>query len=319
MKKYTILLMTLAGFLGLTLVGTNSYAQEKKKRKVKRESIRAERVTPEIREEISFVDAHVHLNDIDLQMRLMADHGISAAVIFWGRNSTNESLVEASRNYPSKLIPFVSVSPEREKYRRLWKNSDPKLLETLENHLKTGIFKGIGEISVTHFPAAGFPEADFSPISPMMKGILKLAEKYSVPINIHCEITRIGEFSELLTEFSNVEVIWAHGGYTPYFLAKRMLEEHPNLFYELSARTWLDHPRSPDYTIFKSNTEIWNQWLELVETNPNRFIVGTDASNHSMSSDTRKVKSVQLFLSQLSQETRKQVAEGNILRLTQDE
>jgi predicted TIM-barrel fold metal-dependent hydrolase len=46
----------------------------------------------------------------------------------------------------------------------------------------------------------------------------------------------------------DVQVIWAHGGYTPYFLARRLLERHPNLHYELSARTWRHHPRSPDYT-----------------------------------------------------------------------
>ena len=311
-NKFVVLFIFLILILGMT----NVIAQEKKKkRKVKRMRAVAERVAPENVPPTAFVDAHVHLNDIEMQLELMKKHKILQAVVFWGRNSTNESLLKATRDYSGKFIPFVSVSPERQKYRVFWKNKDLKLLETLEKQLKTGKFKGIGEISVAHFPGIGFPEADFSPTSPLMKGIMKLAEKYKVPINIHCEITRLQEFSKLLNEFKNVKVIWAHGGYTPYFLAKRMLENHPNLYYELSARTWLNHPRSSDYTIFKNNREIWKQWLDLVEEKPNRFLVGSDASHHSYKRDETKIKSVQLFLNQLNPKTRNQVASTNILSL----
>ena len=253
-------------FGGFFLSSATLFAQEKRqKRKLKQRRATAERATPEQITPIAFVDAHVHLNDIEMQLELMKRHKLPKAIVFWGRNSTNESLIKAALDHPDKFIPFVSVSPEREKYRNFWKRGDLNLLEALEKHLKTGKFKGIGEISVTHFPGLGFPEADFSPTSSMMKGMMKLAEKYAVPITIHCEITRVQEFSKLLSEFKNVKVIWAHGGYTPYFIAKRMLESHPNLYYELSARTWLNHPRSSDYTIFKSSSEIWIQWKNLVE------------------------------------------------------
>ncbi|MCI0487412.1 MAG: amidohydrolase [Blastocatellia bacterium] len=262
-----------------------------------------------------FVDAHVHLNDLNMQLELMKEFGSQRAIVFWGRNSDNESLLEAARLHPTKLIPFVSVSPERRDYRRLWQSEDPELLIILEGYLKTGAFKGIGEISVTHFPGRGFPEADFSPTSSSMKGIMKLAEKYRVPVNIHCEVTRIKEFSALLNEFKNVKVIWAHGGYTPHFLARRMLENHANLYYELSARTWLEHPRSPEYTIFRTDTEVWPQWLELIESIPDRFIIGTDASHHSYESERAKSESVQLLLKQLTPKTRTLVARNNILGL----
>lgn len=305
-------------FFGLFVSATNVISQEKRqKRKLKQRRAVAERVTPESIPRTAFVDAHVHLNDIKMQLELMKKYKIPQAIVFWGRNSTNESLIKAARDYPDKFIPFVSVSPEREKYRSFWKRNDLKLLATLEKQLKTEKFKGIGEISITHFPGFGFPEADFSPTSSLMKGIMKLAEKYKVPINIHCEITRLKEFSALLSEFKNVKVIWAHGGYTPYFLAKRILENHPNLYYELSARTWLNHPRSSDYTIFKSNSEVWKQWKDLVEENPTRFIVGSDVSHHSHTGDETKVKSVQLFLNQLSPKTKSQVAKKNILALVQ--
>ncbi|MCG8545424.1 MAG: amidohydrolase, partial [Alphaproteobacteria bacterium] len=122
-------------------------------------------------------------------------------------------------------------------------------------------------------------------------------------------------FERLLVAFPGVRVIWAHGGYTPYFLARRMIERHANLTYELSARTWLRHPRSPDYTIFRNETEVWPRWLALIEAHPTRFIVGTDGSQRNLDADGHKIDRVRLLLSQLTPETRALVATDNILRL----
>ena len=264
---------------------------------------------------LAFVDAHVHLNNPDMQLGLIEEYNLSKAIVFWGRDGDNETLMEATEAHPRRFIPFVSISPERSRYREYWQKEDTTLLAELEAYLQTGLFKGIGEISVTHFPSRGFPEADFDPLGVMMKGIMRLAARYSVPVTIHCEVTRLTAFSELLNAFPQVTVIWAHGGYTPYFLAKRMIERHPNLIYELSARTYLNHPRSPDYTIFRNANEIWPQWLDLIERNPERFIVGTDASHRRLESERYKIERVQLLLQQLTPETRRLVATENILQL----
>ena len=262
-----------------------------------------------------FIDAHVHLNDPAMQRALMAEYGISRAVVFWGRNSGNESVLAAAEAAPDLFIPFASVSPERRSYRASWAGDGQAMLAELASLLATGRFRGIGEVSPVHFPSAGFPEADFSPLSPAMLGIMALARRHDVPVMIHCEVTRITEFSELLERFSDVTVIWAHGGYTPLFLAERMLKRHPNLVYELSARTWPRHPRSPDYTIFRNEREVWPEWLSLIEAMPDRFIVGSDASHRSAASERVKIESVQRLLSQLSPVARKAVAEQNLIRL----
>lgn len=262
--------------------------------------------------ETTFADAHVHLNDPDMQLRLMREAGNELAVVFWGRNSDNERLARWAAEHPGRFVPFASISPERRKYRPFWDDSDVTLLTELEHLLQRGVYRGIGEISVAHFPARGFPEADYSPLHPLMRGIMDLARRFAVPVNIHCEITRIREFEQLLERYSDVTVIWAHGGYTPYFLAKRMLAEHPNLYYELSARTWQAHPRSPDYTILKDGENVWPRWLRLIEDNPRRFLVGTDASHHDLGRERRKLKSVQNLLQQLSPATRRRVAHENL-------
>jgi predicted TIM-barrel fold metal-dependent hydrolase len=152
-------------------------------------------------------------------------------------------------------------------------------------------------------------------MGPMMTGILALARKHRVPVMVHIELTRVKEFSQLLEAFNDVPVIWAHGGYTPLFIARRMLERHANLHYELSARTWPRHPRSPDYTILRDGKNVWPEWLELIESKPDRFIVGTDASHRSRESEHMKFDSVQSFLRQLSPATRDRVARANLLAL----
>ena len=264
---------------------------------------------------VPFVDAHVHLNDERMQLEMMQRCGAMRAVVFWGRKSDNESIADAVRRHPELFIAFASISPERTAYRKAWDMHDTALLRTLDELLASGRFKGIGEISVAHFPSAGFSETDYDPTGPMMDGILTLARQYRVPVMVHVELTRLKELSGLLEKFHDVPVIWAHGGYTPLFIARRMLERHPNLYYELSARTWPRHPRSPDYTILRDGKTVWPEWLQLIESKADRFIVGTDASHRSRESELMKCDSVQTFLRQLSPVTQERVARTNLLRI----
>jgi len=264
---------------------------------------------------VPFVDAHVHLNDVAMQIDLMARYRAERAVVFWGRASDNESIAASAARHPDRFIGFASISPERAAYRRQWDVDDAALLRSLDELLASGRFRGIGEISVTHFPSPGFAETDYDPAGRTMTGILALARKHAVPVLVHAEWTRIDALSTLLASFPDVAVIWAHGGYTPLFVAARMLDRHPNLYYELSARTWPVHPRSPDYTILRDGEHVWPQWLALIETHADRFVVGTDASQRSIESDAMKFESVQSFLRQLSPTTRERVARSNLLAL----
>jgi predicted TIM-barrel fold metal-dependent hydrolase len=264
---------------------------------------------------VSFIDAHVHLNDPEGWIRLMDSTGVDRAVVFRGRTTDNQGLAAAAERWPGRLIPFLSVSPEHREYRGAWERDDPSILGVVDSLLATGAFEGIGEISVSHFPGDGFPEADFDPGGRVVSGILALAQRYGVPVTVHVEITRLREFESLLEAFPDVSVIWAHGGYTPLFLAERLLIRHPNLVYELSARTWRRHPRSPDYTILADSETVWPEWLALIERFPRRFVVGTDAALRSPERDRRKIESVQRFLLQLTPETRARVARRNLLHL----
>jgi Tat protein secretion system quality control protein TatD with DNase activity len=259
-------------------------------------------------------DAHVHLNDVAMQLRLMDEYGVGRAVVFWGRRSDDEAVAEAAARHPDRFVPFASISPERSAFRPLWQRDDPAILGRLEALLATGRYRGIGEISVVHAESAGFAATDFSPESAVMRGIMALARKHRVPVMVHCEITRLAELERLLAAHRDVAVIWAHGGYTGAAEARRVLEAHPNLYYELSARTWPRHPRSADYPIVRGGA-VMPEWLALVESMPRRFLVGTDASHHVEANERMKLESVRDFLGQLSPAARAEVGRDVLRRL----
>lgn len=260
-----------------------------------------------------FSDAHVHLHAPADWIATMDQRGIDHSVILRGRSSSNQDLAEAAKRWPGRLTAFASVGPEHREFRPLWEADSPRLGVLADSLLATGDFRGLGELSLSHFPGPGFPEADFSPVGQAMRSVMEAAQHHQVPVLIHCEITRLSEFEALLTRYPDVDVIWAHGGYTPLFLAQRLLERHPNLVYELSARTWPHHPRSPDYTIFKDGQQVWPEWVALIERYPTRFLVGTDAAGRATDAD--RITSVHRVLAQLRQATRASVASDNLRRL----
>lgn len=270
------------------------------------------RAAGQVLQGVGFEDAHVHLNDPGAWVSLMDASGIVRAVVFRGRAIDNEGLVRAAGRWPGRLYPFASISPEHREYRDHWRADDARIAPILDSLLESGGFYGIGEISAVHFPGAGFPEADFAPDGAVMRAIFDVARQHRVPVTVHVEVTRLAAFERLLTAYRDIPVVWAHGGYTHLFVAERMLTRHPNLLYELSARTWRRHPRSPDYTVLRNDEAVWPEWLALIERMPDRFLVGTDASLRSVAGDEEKVYSVQSLLMQLTPATRRRVGATNL-------
>lgn len=263
---------------------------------------------------LALLDAHVHLNNPAMQLALMDEYGVERAVVFWGRLSDNDSVLLEAAKHPARFIPFASISPERTAYRPQWQRDDPAIVERLARLLATGRYRGIGEISVVHDATPGFAATDFRLDSPVMRGIMDLARRHRVPVMLHCEAARTADLERLLEGWRDVNVVWAHGGYTQVAEARRMLERHPNLYYELSARTWPRHPRSADYPIVRDGAVI-PEWLALVESMPRRFLVGSDASHHSEASERMKIESVRHFLDRLSTGARREVGGDTLRRL----
>lgn len=264
---------------------------------------------------VPFIDAHAHLNDPALQIELMDAHGAAQALVYWGGRSDHDTLLAAVRRWPGRFVPFASISPERRAYRGAWARDAPaELLGLLEPLLAAGVFRGIGELSPVHHASAGFPAADFDVQGAITTAVLALARRHRVPVVMHVELTRIDAFSELLARHDDVAVVWAHAGYAGAERAARLLQRHPRLTLELSARTW-PHPRLPGTLVFDEQGTLQPAWRTLIEREPLRVIVGTDAAGRSRESDAMKFASVQALLRQLDEPVRSLVARGNVQAL----
>ena len=60
-------------------------------------------------DDLSFIDAHVHLNQAESYLNLMEAHDIPRAIIFWGRSSDNEALAAHAAAHPDKQIGRAHV------------------------------------------------------------------------------------------------------------------------------------------------------------------------------------------------------------------
>ena len=69
--------------------------------------------------------------------------------------------------------------------------------------------------------------------------------------------------------------------------------------------------------ILRDGKNVWPEWLALIESKADRFIVGTDASHRSRENEIMKGDSVQAFLWQLSPVTQERVARTNLLKLVE--
>jgi predicted TIM-barrel fold metal-dependent hydrolase len=264
---------------------------------------------------IPFLDAHVHLNDEAMQLDLMQRFGAERAVVFWGRRSDNAAVAAAARRHSGRLLAFASISPERSRYRAAWAREDAGLLDELDALLATGLYVGIGELSLVHAATPGFAATATDLDGTLARGVFALARKHRVPLLLHVEASHREALEARLAADADVDVIWAHAGYLGAADARAVLERHPRLVLELSARTWPRHPRSEEYPIVDAQGRLQGAWRSLIEAFPDRFVVGTDASHHDPDREAMKAASVQTFLRQLPPSVRDRVARGTLSRL----
>ena len=82
----------------------------------------------------------------------------------------------------------------------------------MERSLKTGRYRGLGEFTTYSRPTPVLPPTRLSPDSPLMCRLLKLAGRYGVSVNIHCDDYGAKEMVNALRAHPKTKVVWAHTG-----------------------------------------------------------------------------------------------------------
>jgi len=257
---------------------------------------------------LPLVDAHNHLPrgvTIEQVITLMDEVGVLATTlmpVFYGGNQaqgqgiSDENLVlEFYKKHPDRIIPILGmqrpllISPDR------WKSPDKpaeELLRFAESKLQTGVFRGMGEFILWHYPYS-FPQGQrggtvkIPADTPLMKRFLDLSAKYLIPVIIHYEIDdeSFSALKRMLEYGRSTTIILAHGGRPDSPTLRAILDEYPNVYCDLGGMT-----RYGGYGRISEGQGQWTvknpiddgtghlrrEWKALYEQYPDRIMIGTD-------------------------------------------
>jgi len=247
--------------------------------------------------------------------------GDEAPVYYY--SATDALLAEAVQALPAerraRLHPFIS-------------GFNPTDLNAV-NHIRLmlelypGLWKGIGEILTRHDDLTALTKGETPRANhPALMKVYELAARENLPVLLHSNITSkrerepifLEELEEALTQNPDTVFIWAHAGTSAeihryqeqvrdlYDIVAALLAEHDNLYVDLSwtvLETYLLDDGEPD-----------ENWVALAEQYPDRFMIGTDLVGR-FGNLAENIRSFDVFLDALSEETADRVARTNLLAL----
>lgn len=247
--------------------------------------------------------------------------GDEAPVYYY--SATDALLAEAIKGLPEerrvRLHPFIT-------------GFNPTDLNAV-NHVRLmlelypGLWKGIGEILTRHDDLTALTKGETPRANhPALMKVYELAAEKKFPVLLHSNITSkrerepifLEELEEALEQNPQTTFIWAHTGTSAeihryqervrdlYELVATLVEKHDNLYIDLSwtvLDTYLLDDGAPD-----------DDWVALMEQYPDRFMIGSDLVGR-FDSLADNIRSFDVFLNALSEDTADRVARTNLLAL----
>jgi hypothetical protein len=208
-------------------------------------------------EQLPLFDAHMHYNaearavisapEVIALWRKVGIRGVLAT------SRPNDGTLDLMAQHAPdiQIVPFLRpyrFQPDRHDW---FNNKNVELY--VENELKRGIYRGIGEFHI--FGA----DAD----APYMARIARLARERGLWLHAHSDEDAV---ERILRHAPGVKLIWAHTGMsTSMDKVEQMFEKYPNIVGELSYRSDL-----------QENGTLNPRWKQLMLKYPDRFVIGTD-------------------------------------------
>jgi predicted TIM-barrel fold metal-dependent hydrolase len=193
------------------------------------------------------------------------------------------------------------------------------VLARADDEFKAGSLKGFGELFVNNMTSSPEPswkrkvQAD----SPAMRALYAAAAAHGGFLQIHMEADpdSLAQLERLLSIEPRAAVILSHCALNA--TAAQMLPlmaSHPNLYCELSHRSppTLSGPRLAERKIF-DEAGVDAAWLSVIESMPDRFMVGTDAIGSDYDAAVASLR--RGLLARLSPAAMRKVADENAKRV----
>ncbi len=304
---------------------------------------------------LPLIDAHNHLPrgvTLDYLIELMDGAGVQMTLlmpVYYGANQpqgqgiSDENLVlDFYKKEPNRIIPFLGMQRPELLDGRRWQQPDAAaeaLLRFAESQLRTGLFRGMGEFILWHYPYSYPSGAKGGTVkipadTPLMRRFLDLAAKYHVPVNIHYEIDTesFPSLKSMLEYGRQTTIILAHNGGRPApTTLKALLDEYPNVLIDWGGMTRFggygrtSPPGEGVSYVVKNPIEdgtghLRPEWKALYEQYPERFVgIGSDMAHpEAWANPQGYVKQIAAFrsmLSDLSSETADKIGYKNAQKL----
>jgi len=214
-------------------------------------------------------DVHVHykwsqedVTSAQQAIDTLADNNVALAVVI---GTPADYALRLKRLAPDRIVAVWS--PYRTPGEWSTWAYDKEVLVRGRQALEGGDYRGIGEL---HLIGGFAPHWN----SPVISGLAAMAASYDVPLLIHTELSRPDYMEGLCRSQPETRFLWAHAG--AVLSAPQVAEvmrRCPNVWVELSAR---DPWRFINNPVTGHDGALLPQWLELIETFPDRFMIGSD-------------------------------------------
>lgn len=250
---------------------------------------------PAFAQDLPIFDAHIHYSRPDWDvyspeaiLGILEKAGVRRALV---SSTPDDGTLRLYEKDPKRIVPMLR--PYRSSGDMGSWQKDRAVLAYVEERLKKGIYKGLGEFHLS----AG--EAN----SPVVKRFIELSAQRGLFLQAHVDDVAV---EELLRLDPKAKILWAHAGMSASAeTVGKLLDRYPNLWVELAIRIDV----APGGTLDPG-------WRAVFLRHPERFMVGTDTWVTSRWQDLpAAVEAVRVWLRQLPPDVARQIAYENGERL----
>ena len=284
--------------------------------------------SPVLAEDLPIADLHLHavakISPADIKRR-MDRNGVRWAGLGVRNEGSRQIWGAYSKELGDRWIAFAGQSEMTEIYKAdgvsgMENAENPAFkvfLAEVEEDLKAGRVKGIGEIFVNNRHSKKWSHHKAKADAPSIRALFNLAAEYGVVLAFHMEGDKdsLAQLGRLLNSNRSGSVILNHCGVQASASKIRsLMEQHPNVYCEFAGR----YP--PKWQPKRFHTKIFDadrmepEWQKLIEDYPDRFMIGTDIKKDAYYDEAIKVVRKGL-LGHLSPDTARMVAYENAQRL----
>lgn len=245
--------------------------------------------------QLPIFDSHIHYSRPDWDaytperiLSILAKAGVRRALV---SSTPDDGTLKLYEKSPAGIVP--SLRPYRTRDDMSTWPRDPAVAAYVEERLKRGIYRAIGE---SHF---GMGDVT----APTLKRFTELAAQRNLMLWCHIDDATV---EAMLKTYPGTKILWAHAGMSAGAVrVGELVGRYPMLWVELALRSDV----APGGTLDP-------QWRALFVRHPDRFLVGTDTWVTSRwESVVEANAAVQRWLAQLPREVAEQIAWKNGERL----